>query len=170
LAGSRLRFPLPAAASNGSVSGRWHMFSDPGARESRRSTRVRLKVRIEAKGFAEPLTCEGETIVVNLHGALISTAVPLHVGMTIEIHVILTDRRGLAKMVYVDPEPRHCGIGLERPQIFGEHLFHRMIGRKAIPGDLRGIPWTAGICASRGSWRKIAISPLERSGSVETVN
>ena len=43
--------------------------------ESRRSTRVRLKVVIEAKGVTEPLTCDGETIVVNLHGALISIAV-----------------------------------------------------------------------------------------------
>ncbi|MGA8212758.1 MAG: hypothetical protein WB799_04145 [Candidatus Sulfotelmatobacter sp.] len=90
---------------------------EPGARESRRSTRVRLKVRIDAKGLTEPLTCEGETIVVNRHGALISTTVTLRVGMRIEIHVILTDERGLAQVVYVDPDwPRHCGIGLEKPQ------------------------------------------------------
>ena len=30
--------------------------------ESRRSTRVRLKVEIEARGLTEPLTCEGETL------------------------------------------------------------------------------------------------------------
>jgi hypothetical protein len=34
-------------------------------REVRRSTRVQLKVVIEAKGVTEPLTCDGETIVVN---------------------------------------------------------------------------------------------------------
>ncbi|MFZ0953247.1 MAG: hypothetical protein WAN17_13335 [Candidatus Sulfotelmatobacter sp.] len=66
------------------------MAPEPGARESRRSTRVRLKVRIEAKGLTEPLACEGETVVVNRHGALISTTVPLRVGMRIEIHVLLT--------------------------------------------------------------------------------
>jgi len=60
------------------------------AREVRRSTRVQLKVVIEAKGVTEPLTCDGETIVVNLHGALISTAVPLRVGMKIQIHVMTT--------------------------------------------------------------------------------
>ena len=51
--------------------------------ESRRSTRVRLKVEIEARGLNEPLTCEAETFVVNLHGALILTAVALRVGMKI---------------------------------------------------------------------------------------
>jgi ribosomal protein L32 len=59
--------------------------------ESRRSTRVRLKVAIEAHGMSEPLTCQGETFVVNLHGALILTAVGLRVGMKISIHVCLTD-------------------------------------------------------------------------------
>jgi len=93
------------------------MSPTPVARESRRSTRVRMKIRIEAQGVAEHLTCEGETIVVNLHGALISTAVPLRVGMRIEIHVIPTDKRALAQVVYVDPDwPRQCGIGLEKPQ------------------------------------------------------
>ena len=56
------------------------MSSKPVARESRRSTRVPLKVVIEAQGITEPLTCEGETIVVNLHGALISTPAVLKVG------------------------------------------------------------------------------------------
>jgi hypothetical protein len=85
--------------------------------ESRRSTRIRLKVLIEAQGIAEPLTYKGETSVVNLHGALISTAVPLRVGMRIEIHVILTDKRAAADVVYVDPDqPRVCGIGLVKPE------------------------------------------------------
>lgn len=93
-------------------------------RESRRSTRVFLKVVIEAQGLTEPLACEGETRVVNLHGALISAAVPLRVGMRIEIHVILTDKRAAATVVYVDPDqPRHCGIALQEPQnIWGVSL------------------------------------------------
>jgi len=85
--------------------------------ESRRSTRVRLKILIEAQGIAEPLTCQGETIVVNRHGALISTAVVLRVGMRIEIHVIPTGKRAPADVVYVDPDqPRVCGIGLVKPE------------------------------------------------------
>lgn len=85
--------------------------------EFRRSTRVALTVGIEAQGISEPLTCQGETITVNLHGALISTAVGLRVGMRIRIHVYLTDKQADARVVYVDPDwPRHCGITLEHPQ------------------------------------------------------
>jgi len=76
-----------------------------------------LKIVIVAQGLSDPITCEGETIVVNRHGALISTARPLRVGMKIEIHVILTDKRAPAEVVYVDPDrPRVCGIGLAEPQ------------------------------------------------------
>jgi hypothetical protein len=65
--------------------------------------------------MSEPLTCEGETIVVSLHGALILSAVVLRVGMKIGIHVLPTDKRAIADVVYVDPErPRHCGINLEK--------------------------------------------------------
>ena len=86
-------------------------------RESRRSTRVRLKVRIEALGMSEPVTSEGETLVVNLHGALILTAVALRVGIKIWIHVLHTEKRALADVVYIDPDhPRHCGINLEKPE------------------------------------------------------
>ena len=86
-------------------------------RELRRSTRVPLKVVVMAQSLTEPLTCDGETIVVNRHGALISSSTPLRVGLEIEIHVILTDKRALAKVVYVDPErPRVCGIGLAEPE------------------------------------------------------
>jgi hypothetical protein len=85
--------------------------------ESRRSTRVPLMVVIKAQGIAGDLTCEGETIIVNLHGALISTAVALKVGMKIEIHVYLTDKRATAEVVYVDPErPLRCGIALITPR------------------------------------------------------
>ena len=93
------------------------MTSNPGDRDSRRSMRVRLKVKIEALGVSEPLTCEGETFVVNLHGALLLTSVGLRVGMRIGIHVLLTGKQAIADVVYVDPEqPRHCGINLEKPE------------------------------------------------------
>ena len=107
------------------------MSPEPVACESRRSTRVRMKIQIKAQGVAEPLTCEGETIVVNLHGALISTTVALRVGMRIEIHIILTDKRALARVVYVDPDwPRQCGIGLEKAQ--------NIWGLSFPPDDWRG--------------------------------
>jgi hypothetical protein len=39
------------------------------------NTRVPLKVVITVEDGAERRTCDGETIVVNLHGALIATAI-----------------------------------------------------------------------------------------------
>ena len=85
--------------------------------ESRRSTRVPLKVLIAAQGLSEPLTCDGETIVVNHHGALISCTAPLRVGMKIQITVLLTDKRAAAEVVYVDPErPFLCGVALAKPE------------------------------------------------------
>jgi hypothetical protein len=98
--------------------------SDPIIEESRRSIRVQLEVGIVAVGTSEPLACEGDTIVVNFHGALISTHVPLHVGMQIEVCVILTAKRASAEVVYVHPEqPLQCGIALTKPQnIWGVSL------------------------------------------------
>ena len=93
------------------------MSSKPGTREQRRSTRVRLKLAIEAEGIAEPVSCQGETVVVNRHGAMILTNVGLRVGMRIQVRVIVTKKHSLADVVYVDPEqPRLCGIGLVKPE------------------------------------------------------
>src|ERR1700757_2596343 len=85
--------------------------------DSRRSTRVPLKVVISAQAVSEQLTCEGETIVVNRHGALISSTVPLRMGLKIEIHVVITDKSAKAEVVYLDAE-RHfiCGVALEKPE------------------------------------------------------
>lgn len=100
------------------------MPSDPAFQEHRRSTRVPLKIDIKVEGGSQHLACEGETIVVNLHGALISTGTALRVGMKISVHVFLTDKRSGARVVYVSPEnPLHCGIELDRPQnIWGVFL------------------------------------------------
>jgi hypothetical protein len=85
--------------------------------ESRRSTRVPLKVVITVEGGAEIHTCDGETIVVSLHGALIATSVELSRGMKISIHVYVTDKRAAARVVYVDPRsPLHCGVELDEPR------------------------------------------------------
>ena len=85
--------------------------------KTRRSTRVPLKVVIAAQGLSEPLTCGGETIVVNRHGALVNTTVPLRKGLKIEIHVIITDKRASAEVVYLNPErPCICGIALDKPE------------------------------------------------------
>jgi hypothetical protein len=100
------------------------MSPKPIVRDARRSTRVALKVIIVAQGIIQPLTFEGETIVVNLHGALVSTAIPMSKGMKVEIKVILTGKCANAEVVYVDPEqPLHCGIALAKPaNIWGVSL------------------------------------------------
>jgi hypothetical protein len=91
------------------------MTSDGAVRESRRSTRVSIKVSIEVEA-AEHFTCEGETIVVNLHGALISTPCAINLGMRITVRVYLTDKHAKARVVYVDPaRPLQCGIELDHP-------------------------------------------------------
>jgi hypothetical protein len=93
------------------------MPSEAIVHESRRSTRVPLKAVITVEGDTEGLWCEGETVVVNLHGALISTAIGLSAGKRISIHAYLTDKRAKARVVYVDPaNPRHCGIELDEPR------------------------------------------------------
>jgi len=93
------------------------MSATAAFRESRRSTPVPLKVAIAFESGADSLTCEGETVVVNLHGALLSTAIGLSVGMRILIHVYLTDKRAKARVVFVDPDnPLRCGIELDQPR------------------------------------------------------
>lgn len=113
------------------------MPSDP-PRDRRRSTRVRLKVAVGAQGVSESLNCEGETEVVNCHGAFISTAIPLRVGMTIDIHVVLTGKCARATVVYVDrEEPRFCGIALDQSQ----NIWGILLPPDDWPeDDLEGIP------------------------------
>jgi hypothetical protein len=67
------------------ANGREESWPELRVAESRRSTRVPLKVVIAAQGINEQLTCDGETIIVNRHGALISCTAPLRVEMKIEI-------------------------------------------------------------------------------------
>jgi len=92
--------------------------------ESRRSTRVPLKVLIRVEDNAESLTCEGETVVVNLHGALLTTAQPLKLSSHIVIQVHLTGKQAAAEVAYVDTEnPLRCGIALVEPRnIWGVSL------------------------------------------------
>lgn len=92
-------------------------------RESRRSTRIPLKVRIAIEGV-DGLTSEGETVIVNQHGAFISTSLWLSVGMRVSIHVYLTNWNAEAQVVYVDPaNAQRCGVELTEPQnIWGVDL------------------------------------------------
>ena len=92
--------------------------------ESRRSTRVPLKVLIRVEDNAESLTCEGETVVVNMHGALLTTAQPLKLRSHIVIQVHLTGKQAAAEVAYVDSDdPLSCGVALVEPRnIWGVSL------------------------------------------------
>jgi hypothetical protein len=75
------------------------------------------KVVIAVEGGAEARTCDGETVVVNLHGALIATAIELSAGMKNLDSRLVTDKRAAGRVVYIDPKnPPHCGIELEEPR------------------------------------------------------
>ena len=87
-----------------------------------------LTVLISAHGICEPLAFDGETIVVDRHGALIFCTAPLRAGLEIAICVIITDKRAKAKVVYVDPKrPQVGGIELEKPENIWEYRSRRMI-------------------------------------------
>jgi hypothetical protein len=92
--------------------------------ESRRSTRVPLQITIEVLGATEPMTCTGETVVVNMHGALINCSQQLQPGMKIVVHVYLTGKKSGARVVNVNSEnPLHYGIELDHPvNIWGVSL------------------------------------------------
>src|SRR5262245_47891616 len=92
--------------------------------ESRRSTRVPLKVLIRVEDNADSVTCEGETVVVNLHGALLNTAQPLKIKSHIVVQVHLTGKQAKAHVVYIDEgDPLRCGIALLEPRnIWGVSL------------------------------------------------
>jgi hypothetical protein len=87
---------------------------------------------IEAQGISEPRMCDGETLVVNLHGALILTAVPLRVRMEFRFNVRATDKLAAAEVVYVDPDPQTHHDTAESNwrdlTTFGDCHCHQMIG------------------------------------------
>jgi len=100
-------------------------------RNLRRSTRVPIQVQIEVK--ASGRTLSGETVVVNLHGALLKTLEPLEVGGQITLHVSLTGKSASARIVFADPEQAsHFGIALDVPE--------NIWGISLAPEDWEGRP------------------------------
>ncbi|MFL6436217.1 MAG: PilZ domain-containing protein [Terriglobales bacterium] len=84
-------------------------------RNLRRSTRVPIRVRIEVQ--ATGLSCEGETVTVNLHGALLNTSQPLELGAQIKLHVQLTGKSADGRVVFASRENAlEFGIALDRPE------------------------------------------------------
>ncbi len=93
------------------------MPSLPNFRAVQRSSHAPIAVVIVIEGGVATQTCEGKTIVVNRHGALVATAKGLRIGMRISIYAHVTDKRAMARVVYIDPKnPHQCGIELDEPQ------------------------------------------------------
>jgi len=80
----------------------------------RRSTRIPSDILIEVKreGFAYA----GETITVNLHGALVRISAPLKVGERITLRVQHTGRSVPGAVVFADKNASQFGVELERPE------------------------------------------------------
>ncbi|MFL6439912.1 MAG: PilZ domain-containing protein [Terriglobales bacterium] len=87
----------------------------PARTEPRRSTRVPIRIRVEVQSTG--VSCEGETTVVNLHGALVRMSGPLELGTRVTIHVQLTGKCAAGRVVLASREsPLEIGIGLDQPQ------------------------------------------------------
>jgi len=85
-----------------------------GAHSRRRSTRIETDVLIELQG--DRCAYAGQTVTVNLHGALVRTSAPLQIGTAIVVYVHSTGKSALAHVVSATHEsfPRY-GIELDHP-------------------------------------------------------
>jgi hypothetical protein len=86
--------------------------------EQRRSTRVPIQVLLQLQAAESGSTelCQGETVVVNLHGALIETKARLKPGMKVGVYVPMTDKSADATVVHFKTDsPFQFGIELNEP-------------------------------------------------------
>lgn len=80
----------------------------------RRSTRIPADVLIELQ--SEGLAYGGETVTLNLHGALVRSLAPLKLGERVTIHVHETGKSAAASIVFADYGESRFGIELDRPE------------------------------------------------------
>ena len=80
----------------------------------RRSTRISADVLIEVKG--EKFAYAGETVTINLHGALVRIAAPLKLGDQVNVHVHRTGESAPGTIVFADYGASRFGIELENPE------------------------------------------------------
>lgn len=91
------------------------MMSTAGRKDLRRSTRVPIRVRIQVS--ATGVVSDGETLVVNLHGALLRTVEHLEIGDHITLYVSLTGKSAPGRVVFAGQEHAfHFGIALDVPE------------------------------------------------------
>jgi hypothetical protein len=80
----------------------------------RRSTRIPLDVLVEVQGRG--VAYAGQTVNVNLHGALLRIAAPLKLGDRVTIHVHSTGKSASGTVVFVHSDTSQFGIELQTPE------------------------------------------------------
>lgn len=102
----------------------------------RRSTRIPTDINVLLEVQGEEFAYAGETITVNLHGALVRIAAPLKRGDRVTLHVHRTGKFAPGAVVFANSGISQFGIELESPgNIWGVAL---------PPADWNGLPLQAG--------------------------
>lgn len=111
------RFPRePIAANNSRIVARAIavILSQQKNSALRRSTRISADVLVEVKG--EKFAYAGETVTINLHGALVRIAAPLKLGDQVNVYVHHTRKSARGAIVFADYGASRFGIELEDPE------------------------------------------------------
>ena len=110
-------FPRQPIASNNSLvleRAIAEIMSQQSSSAQRRSTRIPADVLVEVQG--EGFAYAGETITINLHGALVRIAAPLKKGDEVTVHVHHTGKSAPGTVVFACDALRQFGIELENPE------------------------------------------------------
>jgi len=86
----------------------------PTVVSTRRSTRISIDVLVEVQG--DGFAYAGETITVNLHGALVKIAAPLNVGDRVTLYVHRTGKSAPGRVVFADAGSSQFGVELANPK------------------------------------------------------
>ena len=92
------------------------MLSQAKNSDLRRSTRIPADFNVLLEMQGEEFAYAGETITVNLHGALVRIAAPLKHEDRVTIHVHRTGKAVPASIVFADDARSQFGIELENPE------------------------------------------------------
>ena len=92
------------------------MMSQAKNSDLRRSTRIPTDLNVLLEMDGEEFAYAGETITVNLHGALVRIAAPLKQGDRVTVHVHRTGKSVPANIVFADCGRSQFGIELENPE------------------------------------------------------
>lgn len=102
----------------------------------RRSTRIPTDVNVLVEVHGEEFAYAGETITVNLHGALVRIAAPLKRGDRVTLHVHRTGKSAAGAVVFANSGISQFGVELEEPD--------NIWGVAVPPPDWNALPLQAG--------------------------